>query len=205
MAGLDSIALTQYNNYGSLRGVSVPTGGVGGSGASNAAQMQQEVNKFQSLIDGIQAGMQEPKNQKGAPETTDDVGTLASSQIAQSGRLNGEYTTSFADAFRNEADKTATVSGAAANAAGAHGYTTDKTVDKTSKLYAQALELESYFVKIMLSSMRNTISKTNLAGENNEYAQKMYEDMLYDELASSMTKNAGFGLADQIYLQLSGA
>ena len=30
----------------------------------------------------------------------------------------------------------------------------------------------------------------------------MYEDMLYDELAVSMTKNAGFGLADQIYLEL---
>jgi flagellar protein FlgJ len=31
----------------------------------------------------------------------------------------------------------------------------------------------------------------------------MYEDMLYDEYATSMTKNAGFGLADQIYMQLS--
>ena len=26
-----------------------------------------------------------------------------------------------------------------------------------------------------------------------------YEDMLFDEYATAMTKNAGFGLADQIY------
>ncbi|MCQ2580503.1 MAG: rod-binding protein, partial [Treponemataceae bacterium] len=43
----------------------------------------------------------------------------------------------------------------------------------------------------------------SLDGSQNEYAQNMYEDMLYDELANSVTKSAGFGLADQIYLQLS--
>ena len=58
------------------------------------------------------------------------------------------------------------------------------SIDRTSKLYEQALEFESYFVKIMLDSMRNTL--------------------MYDELGRSMTKNAGFGLADQIYLELSG-
>ena len=56
---------------------------------------------------------------------------------------------------------------------------------------------------VVLSSMRNTVTKTSLGGSQNEYAQNMYEDMLYDELANSVTKSAGFGLADQIYLQLS--
>ena len=93
---------------------------------------------------------------------------------------------------------TALPSGAAANS-GSH---TAQTIDKTSKLYEKSLELESYFVKIMLSSMRNSVTKTSLNGEENSYAQKMYEDMLYDELATVMTKNAGFGLADQIYMQL---
>ena len=32
--------------------------------------------------------------------------------------------------------------------------------------------------------------------------EHMYEDMLFDEYATAMTKNAGFGLADQIYLSL---
>jgi len=58
-------------------------------------------------------------------------------------------------------------------------------------------------VKMMLSSMRSTLSGTSINGEEKSYAQNMYEDMLYDELAISMTKNAGFGLADQIYLELS--
>ena len=85
--------------------------------------------------------------------------------------------------------------GAAANA-GQEG-----RVDRTSKLYEQALELESYFVKIMLTSMRNTVPKTGINGEES-FASRMYEDMMYDELSRTVTQNAGFGLADQIYLQL---
>ena len=64
------------------------------------------------------------------------------------------------------------------------------------------MELESYFVKIMLNTMRSSLSSSGLTGEKS-YAGGMYEDMLYDEFAVSMTKNAGFGLADQIYLQLA--
>ena len=48
--------------------------------------------------------------------------------------------------------------------------------------------------------MRKTIVKANGEGD---FATKMYEDMLYDEYATQMTKSAGFGLADQMYLQLS--
>ena len=63
------------------------------------------------------------------------------------------------------------------------------------------MELESFFIKQMLSSMRKTVNKASLG--NNDFAANMYEDMLYDEYATSMTKNAGFGLADQIYMLLS--
>ncbi len=79
----------------------------------------------------------------------------------------------------------------------------DVEVDKSSKLYQKAQELEGFIVKIMLSSMRNTINKTNLFGNENSQAQKIYEDMLYDEFSTSMTKTAGFGLAEQVYMQLS--
>ena len=76
-----------------------------------------------------------------------------------------------------------------------------RTIDKTSVLYEKALELESYFVKIMTDSMRSTLPGKTLAGDES-FASKMYKDMMYDELNRSLTKNAGFGLADHIYLQL---
>lgn len=73
-------------------------------------------------------------------------------------------------------------------------------IDRNSKLYKSALELESYIVKIMLNSMRNTLNSS--LSMDNSYASKVYKDMLYDQLATTMTENAGFGLADQVYLQL---
>ena len=51
--------------------------------------------------------------------------------------------------------------------------------------------------------MRGTLTGASVYGEKASYAQKMYDDMFYDELAVTVTKNAGFGLADQMYLQLS--
>lgn len=59
-------------------------------------------------------------------------------------------------------------------------------------------------VKMMLSSMRNTIQKSDLLGKENSYARDMYEDMMYDNVAESITKNAGLGLADQIYIEMAG-
>ena len=121
----------------------------GGASMVEASKTQQELTKFQSLLDSV-------KEQK------ETLTSVASSQIAESGRLNGDYTSSFSGTFTSQADKTAQPIGAAAN----------------------------------------TLSGTSLNGEEKSFAQNMYEDMLYDELAVSMTKNAGFGLADQIYLEL---
>jgi flagellar protein FlgJ len=39
---------------------------------------------------------------------------------------------------------------------------------------------------------------------DDSFAGKMYEDMLYDEYATTYTKNANFGLADLAYLELTG-
>ncbi|MCQ2588875.1 MAG: rod-binding protein [Treponema sp.] len=126
----------------------------------------------------------------------DGKGTVASSQLNVDGRLNGEYTQGYAGYFTSENDKTAKAQGAAVNQANPHVQT--KTIDKTSTLYEKALELEGFFVKQMLSSMRNTVMKT----KEDDFGKKMYEDMLYDQYAENMTKTAGFGLADQIYLSL---
>jgi len=75
-------------------------------------------------------------------------------------------------------------------------------VDKNSKLYEMCLELETFLVKNLLTSMRNTVQKSGLIDDS--FAGKMYEDMLYDEYAKDYTKNANFGLAEQAYRQLSG-
>lgn len=155
-----------------------------GSGALMSARQNSESNKFASLVERF-------KNQD------DGRGTVSSSQVAVDGRLNGEYTTGFGGTFANEADKNSKALGAAANQANPH--VQQKSIDKTSKLYEQCMELENYFVKQMLSSMRKTVMKSS----ESDFAQNMYEDMLFDEYSTAMTKNAGFGLADQIYLSLS--
>ncbi|MDR3312288.1 MAG: rod-binding protein [Spirochaetaceae bacterium] len=148
--------------------------------ASQAARVYRETGVFQQMLDTAQ-------------------GARSGGPAAEAGRLNGDYTSGFTGAFTGQGDKTARPQGAAAP--GAVGMS-PAVIDKTSTLYEKSLELESYFVKIMLSTMRSSIGRANL-GEQNKFAREMYEDMLYDELAVGMTKNAGFGLADQLYLELN--
>ena len=76
------------------------------------------------------------------------------------------------------------------------------TIDKTDKLYEQCLELETFLIKNMLNGMRKTVQKSGFIDEG--FAGKMYEDMLYDEYAKQMACNANFGLAEMVYLELSG-
>ncbi|MDL2228735.1 rod-binding protein [Treponema sp. OttesenSCG-928-L16] len=79
---------------------------------------------------------------------------------------------------------------------------TKAVIDKTDKLYEQCEALETFLVKTLLNSMRNTVQKSNLIDTG--FAGKMYEDMLYDEYAKDFSKSAGFGLADMAYLELTG-
>ena len=131
----------------------------------------------------------------------------AAGNLSAAGKLNGDYTSGFEKAFSHKSDTKALPQGAAHNTSSASVLVPtaaeNQTIDKTSVLYEKALELESYFIKIMLSSMRGTLSGTSAYGTEKSYAQKMYEDMMFDELAVSVTKNAGFGLADQVYLELT--
>jgi|GEM_PF-3133298 Rod binding domain-containing protein len=78
-----------------------------------------------------------------------------------------------------------------------------KPIDKESKLYQQCVEFESLFVKIMLKSMRDSVQKTGLL--DGGMAEDIFSDMLYDQYALSMSRNASFGLADQIYAQLTAS
>ena len=75
-------------------------------------------------------------------------------------------------------------------------------IDRESKLYEQCRELETFLVKNILNAMRKNVMKSSLIEKG--YAGEVYEDMLWDEYAKEYTKNAGFGLADLAYLELTG-
>ncbi|WP_027727643.1 rod-binding protein [Treponema sp. C6A8] len=152
-----------------------------GKGALSSAKQTADGNSFAALVEKLRGG--EEKSEA----------SVSSSQVTARGRLNGDWTSGFAGSFTQTAAKP---TGAAVNQANIH--VQPKTIDKTSELYEKSLELENYFVKQMLGAMRKTVHKTN----EGDFAQNMYEDMLYDEYSTAMTKSAGFGLADQIYLSL---
>lgn len=168
-------------NVGLYSGISSITNG---NSALNSAKINQENSKFSDLLNKLQ---------------TKNNSTLSSSQIIQDGKINGDYKSDFHGTFSSESDKKSLPKGAASNQASVHGE--NRLIDRTSKLYEKSMELENFFVKQVLQSMRNTVKKTSLG--NNDFASKMYEDMLYDEYSVSLTKNAGLGLADQIYLELN--
>ena len=163
-----------------------------------AGKMRSESSVFENLIAKIKE-----KNEGSADASVSEgfAGSagknVSSSQIAEGGRINGDWRSGFSGLYTSESDRTSPAQGAAANSS---SFSADKKIDRTSKLYEKSLELESYFVKMMVSSMRKTVTK---AAGNTSYAQSMYEDMIYDEYTASLTKNARLGLADQIYLELS--
>lgn len=155
-----------------------------GEGAVQSAKINGDFSKFQDLVESIQ------KKEKNS--------TVSSSQILPEGKLNGDISSGFSGMFKTTSDAHSNPVGAAANQANSH--VEQKKIDRTSKLYEKSMELENYFVKQVLSFMRKTVSKSAYGG--NGMAGEMYEDMLFDEYSINMTKNAGFGLADQIYLSL---
>jgi len=74
-------------------------------------------------------------------------------------------------------------------------------IDRSSKLYEQCQEFESIFVNMMLKEMRGTVEKSGLI--DGGQAEDIFSDMLYDEYAKDMSKAAGFGLSDAVYIELS--
>ncbi len=62
-------------------------------------------------------------------------------------------------------------------------------------------EFESLFVKMMIDSMRATLSDDTLIPKNS--GEKLFEDKLYDEYSKSISSTADLGIADMMYDQLS--
>ena len=164
---------------GSIGGISSITGG---DAALRGARISGERGRFEALLSEMSGKAGEG---------------VSSSQISSGERLNGDWTSGFSGAFSSAGDRSALPRGAAANQANPHA--APRTIDRTSRLYEKSLEMENYLVKQMLSEMRKTVVKSG----SEDSARKIYEDMLFDEYSTMMTKNAGFGLADQMYLQLS--
>jgi flagellar protein FlgJ len=72
-----------------------------------------------------------------------------------------------------------------------------------NKLYAACQKFEAIFVNQMLTSMRHTIGKSGLFKTG--IAHNIYNDMLYQQYADILAKNAHFGLSRLLYNELSGA
>ena len=72
---------------------------------------------------------------------------------------------------------------------------------KSKKLMDACVEAESLFVGQMLKQMRSTIEKGGLI--NGGQTEEIFTDMLYDQYALNMSKTANFGIAKQMYNQLS--
>ena len=131
-------------------------------------------------------------------------GVMGRTSVHSFSSLPGDYATSFKKFNPTPSDKEAEPQGMAREVKEylPNGEAISPKIDRTSLLYEKALELESYFVKIMTDSMRATLSEESFVGKES-FASKMYKDMMYDELNKTLTQNAGFGLADHIYLQLN--
>ncbi|MBN2435277.1 MAG: rod-binding protein [Spirochaetes bacterium] len=69
------------------------------------------------------------------------------------------------------------------------------------KLWDSCIEFESIFVKQMFNEMRKTVHKGEIL--NGGHAEEIFEDLLYDEYAKSVSKNSNLGIAKMLYSQLS--
>ena len=73
---------------------------------------------------------------------------------------------------------------------------------ENQKLKDACYDFEALLVKQMLDSMRKTVNKTNLFGDEG-MSRDIFEDMLHDEYAKKMTRSANFGIAESLYKQFS--
>ncbi|MBZ4683577.1 MAG: peptidoglycan hydrolase FlgJ [Fusobacteriaceae bacterium] len=81
--------------------------------------------------------------------------------------------------------------------------TPEKNLTKDEKALKEASEeFEALFVKILLDSMDKTVDRSNnmfYAGNSEE----IFKSMLNTEYSKQMAKNSDFGIAKNIYEQLS--
>lgn len=62
-------------------------------------------------------------------------------------------------------------------------------------------DFEAIFIKQMLDSMKKTVPENSLMKSG--MAEDIFEDMLYQEYASIISKSGDLGIAEMLYKQLS--
>ncbi|NBS47735.1 MAG: hypothetical protein EBS99_12095 [Betaproteobacteria bacterium] len=72
--------------------------------------------------------------------------------------------------------------------------------DPAKAVRATAEQFESYFIQQMITAMRKTVEKSDLVESDK---MDTYQDMMDKELANSLTKRGGIGLADVLERQLT--
>ena len=97
-------------------------------------------------------------------------------------------TTAFSEKLQQEYNKLAT-SGA------------KKSEQEQLKLRKTCQDMESVFINLMLSNMRNTVQRSELLPEST--GEKIMRSMLDQEMATKMSKAGGLGLAKLLYEQLT--
>lgn len=105
-----------------------------------------------------------------------------------------------ADAGRESFDKV--LSRTVNDGGGAIGKNTGATkhAKQEKRLWDACIEMESLFVGRMLKEMRKTVHKSGWI--NGGFAEEIFEDMLYDEYALSLSRNSNLGLAKMLYNEL---
>lgn len=69
------------------------------------------------------------------------------------------------------------------------------------KLRKTCQDMESVFINLMFTNMRNTVQRSEFLPES--MGEKIMRSMLDQEMATKMSRAGGIGLADLLYQQLS--
>lgn len=75
-----------------------------------------------------------------------------------------------------------------------------KVEEDNAKLKKACDDFSSIFVSMLWKQMRNTIPENGFLPKSN--AEKIFQEMMDDELAKEMARNEGFSLSKTLYEQL---
>lgn len=76
----------------------------------------------------------------------------------------------------------------------------DKTLSKSEKLAEASRQFEAVLLRQILGSARKTVFKSSVSEES--LSSGIYQDMVTDQLAESISRSGAFGLARSLQSQL---
>jgi flagellar protein FlgJ len=80
---------------------------------------------------------------------------------------------------------------------------TRMTNQEKMELREKTQEVETLFVKMMLDQMRKSVKPESSGSAAEDQGKDIYQEMLYNEYAKSISSNGGIGIAKLIYDQLT--